>query len=122
MTLVSALLYLRRKVAPVSSVSTIDFRFRCVAAWPVDDARLADLSDLALDARRRPWVLSDQSRSLGRIETGADGAVSVVDLVQLPKGVEKPEGLAFLPDGSALVASDLPGEADNLVRVRLPLP
>lgn len=93
-----------------------------LAAWPVDDARLADLSDLALDARRRPWVLSDQSRSLGRIETGADGAVSVVDLVQLPKGVEKPEGLAFLPDGSALVASDLPGEADNLVRVRLPLP
>lgn len=93
-----------------------------LAAWPVDDAAVADLSDLALDPRGRPWVLSDQSRSLARIEARADGSVTVVDVVRLPKGVDKPEGLAFLPDGTVLVASDLPDETDNLVRLRLPLP
>lgn len=90
-----------------------------VAWWPLegDAARtLHDLSDLATDDAGRLWLLSDQSTRLARIalplEPGA--GVELVEVLDLPSQVRKPEGLAFLPDGVVAVAEDRHDDDENL--------
>ena len=94
-----------------------------LAWWPLPKAvakRFHDLSDLAPGHEGGLWLLSDQSRCFGRLvlplEPGAD--VEVVDVVDLPAAVTKPEGLAFLPGGVVAVAEDRHDTQDNLWLLR----
>jgi len=82
----------------------------------------ADLSDLATDSAGNVWVLSDQSRRLGRLHMpmGVGDDVVVTDVVDLPKKTGKPEGLAFLPGGLLAVADDRDDDEDNLWVFRAP--
>lgn len=90
-----------------------------LAWWPLPKAvarRFHDLSDLAPDHEGGLWLLSDQSTCYGRLVLpllpGAE--VAVVDVVDLPRDVRKPEGLAFLPGGLVAVAEDRHDTDDNL--------
>jgi hypothetical protein len=90
-----------------------------LAWWTLPKAvakRFHDLSDLAPDGEGGLWLLSDQSTCYGRLVLplvpGAD--VEVVDVVDLPDAVRKPEGLAFLPGGLVAVAEDRHDTDDNL--------
>lgn len=99
-------------------------RLVALAWWPYAGEEMGDVSDLAIDAGGSVRLLSDQSRCIGRL-TGplapGAGGFTVDDVVALPAGIEKPEGLAFLPNGDVLVGSDLPArDAVNLARLRLP--
>lgn len=94
-----------------------------LAWWPLPKRirhRFHDLSDLAADGDGGLWLLSDQSTCYGRLvlplEPGAD--VAVVDVVDLPDAVRKPEGLAFLPGGVVAVAEDRHDTDDNLWLLR----
>lgn len=96
-----------------------------LAWWPLPSGvrrHLHDLSDLALDGGGAVWLLSDQSARLARLvlplAPGAEPAV--VDVLDLPGAVDKPEGLCFLPGGVVAVAEDRHDDADNLWLLALP--
>ncbi len=87
-----------------------------VAWWPLDGP-LEDISDVAVGADGRVYLLSDQSRAIGRLAHDLDPSspgAAIDALWRLPKKVRKAEGLAFLPDGRALVAVDRPDAGRNL--------
>jgi hypothetical protein len=63
-------------------------------AWR--EIHLSDVSDVCVDAGT-VWLLSDQQRCMQTL----DGQRR-----PLPKGVEKPEGLARTPEGTWLVTVD----------------
>lgn len=87
-------------------------RLEVLARWPLApdfEKRFGDISDAAAGPDGRIYLLSDQSRRIGRLpeRLPAPGiAVSAEAIWTLPKDLEKPEGLDFLPDGRALVAVD----------------
>jgi hypothetical protein len=87
--------------------------------WPHGEA-LSDLSDLAVDRDGGLWVLSDQSRALARIALPLvpGEAPQVAEVLRLPKKIDKPEGLAFLPSDVIAVADDRHDEAENLWLLR----
>ena len=94
-----------------------------LAWWPLPEAvarRFHDLSDLAPDGEGGLWLLSDQSRCYGRLVLPLQpgGRVDVDDVVDLPDGVRKPEGLAFLPGGVVAVAEDRHDGKHNLWLLR----
>ncbi|MBX3211901.1 MAG: SdiA-regulated domain-containing protein [Labilithrix sp.] len=73
-----------------------------------DTRLLGDVSDLAVDAEGRLFLLSDQGRAVARVERTLDVGESKIDLkavYSLPPRVAKPEGLTFA-DGRAFVATD----------------
>jgi hypothetical protein len=87
-------------------------RLEVLARWPLGsgfERHFRDISDAAAGPDRRIYLLSDQSRRICRLPDPlpAPGvAVTAEAIWKLPKDVEKPEGLDFLPDGRALVAID----------------
>lgn len=89
-----------------------------LAWWPLDDG-LDDLSDAELGPDGRVYLLSDQSRAVGRLAgpllPGA-GPARLDAVWRLGRQVDKAEGLALLPDGSLLVAVDRPRHGRNLAR------
>jgi hypothetical protein len=94
--------------------SWTDVRYEALAAWPLGGTAaeaLEDVSDLAVGSEGDLWLLSDQSRSLARVDlplSAAGGRITeVAECWRLPKGAEKPEGLAWLGDGRVLVVLDL---------------
>jgi hypothetical protein len=95
-------------------------RLEVLARWPLDagfERRFRDISDAATGPDRCVYLLSDQSRCICRLpdRLPAPGvAVAAEAIWKLPKTIEKPEGLDFLPDGRALVAVDEKKARQNL--------
>jgi SdiA-regulated len=86
-------------------------------------AEMPDLSELAIGPGGRLYMLSDEGRAVARVAGNVDPATDAqldFDAVWELKGIEKPEGLMFLSDGRALVASDIKTAADNLTLFTLP--
>lgn len=87
---------------------------------------LRDISALAVGPERSLWLLSDKSRALGRLVLaaplvpGGPDIDELDELLRLPKGTEKPEGMAVLDDHRLLVAMDTKRTSDNGVIVRRP--
>ena len=101
-------------------------RFVALARWvPDKDLRsvCGDFSDMEIGPDGRLYLLSDQSATIARID-----CLEVDDPVARPgaswsvgelKG--KPEGLAFTPDGRAIVALDKRKKERNLVLLEPPI-
>ena len=77
---------------------------------------LTEVSGLALDGSSGVWVLSDESRRIGRLRLPLDvgDAVGIDPVADLPKKLGKPEGLALLPGDLIAVADDRKDDRDNL--------
>lgn len=94
-------------------------RYVVLKEWPIGDSSskvAPDTSDLAVGPDGVLYVLSDQGRSVSSIEksVGPDEKRFKLDTTwRLPSAITKPEGLAFLPDGRFLVASDEPGNGEK---------
>lgn len=81
-----------------------------------DTRTVSDVSELALDVDGRLLLLSDQGRSIVRVERELRPGEAKVDLkavFKLPSAVDKPEGLV-LADGVPLVAIDQKNGGDAL--------
>lgn len=102
-------------------------RLEVLARWPLDpgfERHFRDISDAAPGPDRRIYLLSDRSRRIGRLPDPlpAPGvAVTAEAIWKLPKDIEKPEGLDFLPDGRALVAVDEKKGRRNLFLLAPPI-
>ena len=96
-------------------------RLEALARWPLDPAlerRFRDISDVATGPDRRIYLLSDQSSRIVRLPASfpAPGEpVSADALWKLGGAPAKAEGLAFLPDGRAIVALDEKKARKNLL-------
>jgi uncharacterized protein YjiK len=104
------------RLGPAPWGTTVPEVLAAVAWWPLDGP-LEDISDVAVGADGRVYLLSDRSRAIGRLAHDLDPAspgAAIDALWRLPKKVRKAEGLAFLPDGRALVAVDRPDAGRNL--------
>lgn len=106
-----------------------DTTFEAVAAWPlVGDAHgaLGDVSAIAVGRDRSLWLLSDQSRSVGRLpldralDPGGGEITELAEVWRLPKKSKKPEGVAALDDRHVLIALDSDSTEDNGIVVRRP--
>ncbi len=89
-----------------------------------DESKLAfpDLSDLQVDDVGQLWVLSDTGHAIGRIGAeDAAGRLAIESMARLDPagGLVKPEGLALVAPGVALVACDCPERQTPLFRVSL---
>lgn len=87
---------------------------------------LGDISSIATDSDGNLWLLSDKSQRVGRIgldvplERDVDEVRDLDEVWKLPKGAEKPEGIAALGDGRVLVALDTRSTSDNGMIVARP--
>lgn len=92
--------------------------FEPVAYWELktNAARLiGDISDLTTDADGTLIVLSDQSRAMARLERELsvdEGKIDLKAVWDLPREVEKPEGLTIV-NGKPFVACDLAGATET---------
>jgi uncharacterized protein YjiK len=76
-----------------------------------------DGSELAVAPDGRLYLLSDQSRTISCVERTlrVDEAKFTFETTwKLPSRIEKPEGLTFLPNGSPVVATDVPDEGETI--------
>jgi hypothetical protein len=82
-----------------------------------------DFSDLEVGPDGRLYVLSDKSRSVARLDVlDRDGGPARADRIWRIDGLDgKPEGLAFSPQGRAIVALDTRKAKHNLVVLDPPL-
>lgn len=94
--------------------------------WLLKDSQVklaSDVSELAVDVDGRLLLLSDQGRSVIRVERGLRPDEDKADLkgvFRLPGAVEKPEGFV-VADGMPFVAIDVKGAGESLFRMdRLP--
>ncbi len=106
-----------------------DVEFEAVSMWRLRGQAkktLADVSDVALGRDRSLWLLSDKSRSVGRLSLEKPLSVSgesIRDLDgawRLPKKTKKPEGVAALDDERVLIAMDTGSTKKNGMIVRRP--
>lgn len=93
--------------------------------WPDKALRKAcrDFSDLEIGPDGRLYALSDKSGSIARLSDlpAAGGAVTAMATWQLGDLDGKPEGLAFTPNGRALVALDTRKARHNLLLFEPPI-
>ncbi len=95
--------------------------YEALATWLLDDEladELGDVSDAAVGADGRLYLLSDQSSCIVRTDPiGSLGGepVTADAIFTIDGKPDKAEGLALLPDGRALVALDTRKPKDNLV-------
>jgi len=79
-----------------------------LAAWAIEDGP-EDLSDAAVSPAGHLYLLSDAERCLLQLDADLRPAAEAIRPSarwELPKKIKKPEGLAFLPNGSPVVACD----------------
>jgi uncharacterized protein YjiK len=105
--------------------------FSAVAMWPLAGEaadHFRDISALGVTRERELCLLSDKSRTIGRLSLDrpldpAGGKIDTIDEVgRLPKHIDKPEGVAALAPGRFLVASDTKTASDNGFVVTRPAP
>lgn len=103
-----------------------DHRFVPLAVWWPDKKLLkacADFSDLEIGPDGHLYLLSDKSGSIARLSdlTPAGGVAAATATWQLGDLDGKPEGLAFTPNGRALVALDTRKARHNLLLFEPPI-
>jgi hypothetical protein len=102
-------------------------RLEALARWPLDSAlerRFRDISDVATGPDGRIYLLSDQSSRIVRLPARfpAPGEPVGADALWTLEGAPaKAEGLAFLPDGRAVVALDEKKARKNLLVLGPPI-
>jgi hypothetical protein len=95
-------------------------RFVALAIW-LPDKKLAktcaDFSDLAIGPDGRLYLLSDKSFTIARLDDllPGGGVAMLLDAWRLGDLDGKPEGLAFTPQGHAIVGLDTRKARRNLV-------
>jgi hypothetical protein len=105
----------------------MESRLEALARWPLDPAlerRFRDISDVAAGPDGRIYLLSDQSSRIVRLPASlpAPGEPVAADgLWKLQGAPAKAEGLAFLPDGRAVVALDERKARKNLLVLGPPI-
>jgi hypothetical protein len=95
-------------------------RFVALATWLPDKPlakTCADFSDLEIAPDGRLYLLSDQSSTIARLDDlpAGGGAASHLSAWSLGDLDGKPEGLAFTPQGHAIVGLDTRKARRNLV-------
>ena len=103
-----------------------DHRYVAIGTWWPDEGLLgacADFSDLEVGPDGRLYLLSDKSDSIARLAdlSPGGGAASALATWRLGSMKGKPEGLAFTPNGRALVALDTRKARHNLVLFEPPI-
>jgi uncharacterized protein YjiK len=107
---------------------TVGVAFVPLKEWGISDTKkgkdpksaqdvAGDASELAVAPDGRLYLLSDQSKTISRVERTLrvdEGKYTFETSWKLPSKIEKPEGLTFLPDGRPVVASDLPKEGETV--------
>ena len=108
------------------SIEPGDHRFVPLAVWSPDKAMrkaCADFSDLEIGPDGHLYLLSDHSGSIARLSDlpAAGGTVSATAVWHLGDQGGKPEGLAFTPNGRAIVGLDTRKARHNLVLFEPPI-
>jgi hypothetical protein len=103
-----------------------DHRFVALAAWMPDKAlrrACADFSDLEVGPDGHLYLLSDKSDSIARLADlrAPGGEAAALATWQLGDLDGKPEGLAFTPNGRAMVALDTRKARHNLLLLEPPI-
>lgn len=103
-----------------------DHRHVALAVWSPDKAlakACADFSDLEIGPDGHLYLLSDQSGSIARLSDlpATGGTVSAAATWRLGDQGGKPEGLAFTPNGRAIVGLDTRKARHNLVLFEPPI-
>jgi hypothetical protein len=107
-------------------VAAGDHTFVALATWMPDEVlreMCRDFSDLEVGPDGRLYLLSDKSGALARLSDllpGSDTA-SAAEVWRLGKLDGKPEGLAFTPNGRAVIALDTRKARQNLVLFEPPV-
>jgi hypothetical protein len=99
-----------------------DVAYVPLQVWPLDDATIEDLSDIACAPDGGVYLVSDESRALLKLRlplaATKDATAGFEARWELPEGMANAEGLAFLPDGRPVVAIDTDDDAANLFVLR----
>lgn len=95
-------------------------KFVALAIWRPDKAlarTCADFSDLEIGPDGRLYLLSDKSSTIARLDNlpAGGGTAALIDAWHLGDLNGKPEGLAFTPQGRAIVGLDKRKARRNLV-------
>jgi hypothetical protein len=101
-------------------------RYEALAVWWPDKAlrkACADFSDLEVGPDGHLYVLSDQSSSIARVSDlpSTGGTATAAASWRLGNLDGKPEGLAFTPNGRAMVALDTRKARHNLLLFEPPI-
>jgi len=103
--------------------------YHALAVWPLRGAAkqaLGDISAVSVGPDRALWLLSDKSEAVARLvleaglPRGGGGIDSLDGVYRLPKGVTKPEGIAAVETGRALVVLDTDEPRGNAMLVARP--
>jgi hypothetical protein len=103
-----------------------DHRYVPLAVWRPDEAlqqACADFSDLEVGPDGHLYLLSDRSDSIARLSDlpASGGTVTALATWRLGDMDGKPEGLAFTPNGRAIVGLDTRKARHNLVLFEPPI-
>ncbi len=103
-----------------------DHRYVALAIWRPDKAlakACADFSDLEVGPDGHLYLLSDKSASIARLDDlpAGGGVATAMATWRLPHLDGKPEGLAFTPNGRAIVALDTRKARHNLLLLEPPI-
>jgi uncharacterized protein YjiK len=88
--------------------------------WDLDaeaGEEIHDISDVAVGADERLYILSDESRCIARVEhrlPAAQRKLSITAYWKLPEEIVQPEGLVLMDDMTPLVAVDRKERNRNL--------
>jgi hypothetical protein len=108
------------------SLAPGDHRYVPLAVWQPDEAlekACADFSDLEVGPDGHLYLLSDRSDAIARLGDlpASGGTVSALATWRLGELDGKPEGLAFTPNGRAIVGLDTRRARHNLVLFEPPI-
>lgn len=101
-----------------------------LSVWTLKSAAkkaLGDISAIGTDSQGNLWLLSDKSQRVGRLDLDTplgpddDELRDLDEIWDLPKGAEKPEGIAAIGDGRVLVVLDTPSTSGNGMIVTRPV-
>ena len=101
-----------------------------LSMWKLKSAAkkaLGDVSAIGTDSQGNLWLLSDKSQRVGRLDLHTpldpddDELRDLDEIWDLPKGAEKPEGIAAIGDGRVLVVLDTPSTSGNGMIVTRPV-
>ena len=116
--IVSDLLLLERRRFPEPAEASS--KQAVLTVWDLDgeaDARIDDISDIAVGPDERLYLLSDESRCIARVEhqlPAAQRKLSITAVWRLPEEIVQPEGLVLMDDMTPLVAIDRKEPNQNL--------